>query len=49
MDVSEELANRICGQLDNFFNYKQFCELPENKGDHTDPHQPGPFFTLCWE
>ena len=27
MDVSEELANRICGQLDNFFNYKQFCEL----------------------
>ena len=27
MDVSEELANRICGQLDNYFNYKQFCEL----------------------
>lgn len=26
-DVSEELANRISGQLDNFFNYKQFCEL----------------------
>lgn len=27
MDVSEELAHRICTQLDNFFNYKQFCEL----------------------
>lgn len=27
MDVSEELANRICAKLDNFFNYKQFCEL----------------------
>lgn len=27
MDTSEELANRICGQLDNFFNYRQFCEL----------------------
>ena len=27
MDVSEELANRICSQLDNFFNYRQFCEL----------------------
>lgn len=27
MDVSEELANRICSQLNNFFNYKQFCEL----------------------
>lgn len=27
MDVSLELANRICGQLNNFFNYKQFCEL----------------------
>lgn len=27
MDVSEELANRICGQLNLFFNYKQFCEL----------------------
>lgn len=27
MDVSEELANRICNQLNNFFNYKQFCEL----------------------
>ncbi len=27
MDVSEELANRICTQLNNFFNYQQFCEL----------------------
>lgn len=27
MDVSEELANRICSQLNLFFNYKQFCEL----------------------
>lgn len=27
MDVSKELANRICGQLNNYFNYKQFCEL----------------------
>lgn len=27
MDVSLELANRICSQLNNFFNYKQFCEL----------------------
>ena len=27
MDVSLELANRICAQLNNFFNYKQFCEL----------------------
>lgn len=27
MDVSEELANRICSQLNNFFNYKQFCQL----------------------
>lgn len=26
-DVSEELANRICAQLNNFFNYKQFAEL----------------------
>ena len=26
-DVSEELANRICTQLNNFFNYKQFAEL----------------------
>lgn len=27
MDVSEELANRICSQLNNFFNYMQFCDL----------------------
>ncbi len=27
MDVSNELANRIFGQLNNYFNYKQFCEL----------------------
>lgn len=27
MDVSLELANRICARLNNFFNYKQFCEL----------------------
>lgn len=26
-DVSQELANRICSQLNNFFNYKQFSEL----------------------
>ena len=26
-DVSEELAGRICSQLNNFFNYKQFAEL----------------------
>src|SRR5699024_9770458 len=31
MDVSLELANRICGQLNNFFNYKQFCELLKTK------------------
>lgn len=27
MDVSPELANRISGQLNHYFNYKQFCEL----------------------
>lgn len=27
LDVSEELAHRICGQLNNYFNYMQFCEL----------------------
>lgn len=27
MDVSLELANRICAQLNHFFNYRQFCEL----------------------
>lgn len=31
MDVSEELANRICSQLNNFFNYKQFTELLKTK------------------
>lgn len=31
LDVSEELANRISGQLNNFFNYKQFCELLKTK------------------
>lgn len=31
MDVSLELANRIRGQLNNFFNYKQFCELLKTK------------------
>lgn len=30
-DVSEELANRICGELNHFFNYKQFCELLKTK------------------
>ena len=27
MDVSETLANRIQNNLNDFFNYKQFCEL----------------------
>lgn len=27
MDVSKDLGNRICRQLNNYFNYKQFCEL----------------------
>ena len=27
MDVSEELANRICSRLNYFCNYKQFCDL----------------------
>ena len=31
MDVSTELANRIINQLNNFFNYKQFCELLKTK------------------
>ena len=31
MDVSEELANRICAQLDNYFNYKQFCDLMKTR------------------
>lgn len=31
LDVSEELANRISKQLNNFFNYKQFSELLKTK------------------
>ena len=31
MDVSEPLANRICSQLNHYFNYKQFCELLKTK------------------
>ena len=31
MDVSIDLANRICNQLNNFFNYKQFCQLLKTK------------------
>ena len=31
MDVSPELANRICNQLNNFFNYNQFCQLLKTK------------------
>ncbi|MGC4017882.1 MAG: nucleotidyltransferase [Muricomes sp.] len=31
MDVSPELANRISNQLNNFFNYKQFCDLLKTK------------------
>ena len=27
MDVSQELANRICAQLNHYFHYQQFCEL----------------------
>lgn len=31
MDVSPELANRICTNLNQFFNYRQFCELLKTK------------------
>lgn len=31
MDVSKELANRICANLNHFFNYSQFCELLKTK------------------
>ena len=31
LDVSEELANRICKQLNHFFNFKQFAELIKTK------------------
>lgn len=27
VDVSPEIASRIANQLNNFFNYKQFCDL----------------------
>ena len=30
-DVSEELANRICNQLNHFQNFDQFCELLKTK------------------
>ena len=30
-DVSEELANRICNQLNNFVSFEQFCELLKTK------------------
>ena len=30
-DVSEELANRIYANLNNFFDYRQFCELLKTK------------------
>ncbi len=30
-DVSEELANRICNQLNSFVSYEQFCELLKTK------------------
>ena len=40
LDVSEDLANRICAQLDNFFNYKQFAELLKTR-DYADTHKPG--------
>lgn len=31
MDVSRDLANRICKQLNSFFNFKQFCGLLKTK------------------
>lgn len=30
-DVSEELANRICNQLNNYVSFDQFCELLKTK------------------
>lgn len=30
-DVSEELANRICNQLNNYVSFEQFCELLKTK------------------
>ena len=31
MDISPDFANRICNNLNNFFNYKQFCEALKTK------------------
>ena len=31
MDISNDFANRICNNLNNFFNYKQFCDLLKTK------------------
>ena len=31
VDISEELANRICNQLNNFISFEQFCELLKTK------------------
>lgn len=31
MDVSRELAHRICSRQNSFFNYKQFCDLLKTK------------------
>lgn len=31
MDVSEELANRICNQMEYYFNFKQFSEVLKTK------------------
>ena len=31
MDISPDFANRICNNLNNFFNYKQFCEFLKTK------------------
>ena len=31
MDISADFANRICNNLNNFFNYKQFCESLKTK------------------
>ena len=30
-DVSEDLANRVCNQLNNFVSFEQFCELLKTK------------------
>lgn len=47
MDVSVELANRIINQLNNFFNYKQFCGCLRQKKSPR-PALTAPFFTSCW-